>query len=93
LSAPAHGSGEHLAKMANDIADFFRSEPERKDAVAGIANHIAKFWTPRMRQKLVDFERDQHGTGLDELSREALRALAAQPAGARSSEPPGGDAG
>ena len=41
-------------QMANDIGNFFRSEPERKDAVAGIANHIAKFWTPRMRQKLLD---------------------------------------
>jgi formate dehydrogenase subunit delta len=79
--------------MANDIANFFRSEPERKDAVAGIANHIAKFWTPRMRQKLLDYEQEQHGTGLDELSREALRVLATQPAAAHPREAPGGDAG
>ena len=45
-----------------------------EDAVAGIANHIAKFWTRRMRQKLA-----AHGeAGLDELPREALRRLAAQ---------------
>ena len=93
MSGTAHGSGEQLAKMANDIANFFRSEPERKDAVAGIANHIAKFWTPRMRQKLLDYEHEQHGAGLDELSREALRALAAQAGAARPRETPGGDAG
>ena len=91
MSGTAHGSGEHLAQMANDIANFFRSEPERKDAVAGIANHIAKFWTPRMRQKLLDYERTQHGAGLDELSREALQALASGAAQPR--ETPGGDAG
>jgi formate dehydrogenase subunit delta len=93
LSAPAHGSGEQLAKMANDIANFFRSEPERKDAIAGIANHIAKFWTPRMRQKLLAYEQEQHGAGLDDLSREALQALAAEPKAARPRETPGGDAG
>ncbi|HXC09895.1 MAG TPA: formate dehydrogenase subunit delta [Steroidobacteraceae bacterium] len=38
--------------MANDIGNFFRAEPEREDAVAGIANHIDKFWTKRMREKL-----------------------------------------
>jgi formate dehydrogenase subunit delta len=93
LSGAAQGSSEHLAKMANDIADFFRSEPERKDAVAGIANHIAKFWTPRMRQKLADFARDQHGAGLDELSQEALRLLATPGGAPHPHEPPGGDAG
>jgi formate dehydrogenase subunit delta len=91
LSGPAHGSGEQLAKMANDIANFFRSEPERQDAVEGIANHIAKFWTPRMRQKLLDYEQAQHGAGLDELSREALHALASGAVQPR--ETPGGDAG
>ena len=49
----AHGNAEHLVQMANDIGNFFRSEPEPKDGIAGIANHIAKFWTPRMRQKLL----------------------------------------
>jgi formate dehydrogenase subunit delta len=68
-----HGGAEHLVQMANDIGNFFRAEPVREDAVMGIANHIAKFWTKRMRQKLA-----AHGEGgLDELPREALRRLAA----------------
>jgi formate dehydrogenase subunit delta len=85
--APDAGA-EHLVRMANDIGNFFRAEPVRDDAVAGIANHIAKFWTPRMRSKLAAHGED----GLDELPREALRRLAEN----RSSqiiEPAGGDAG
>jgi formate dehydrogenase subunit delta len=53
MSAEGHDGALHLVQMANDIGNFFRSEPEQKDAVDGIANHIAKFWTPRMRQKLM----------------------------------------
>ncbi len=82
--APEHGGAEHLVRMANDIGNFFRAEAVREDAVAGIANHIAKFWTPRMRRKLAI-----HGEGgLDELPREALRRLAESRGPA-----PGADAG
>jgi formate dehydrogenase subunit delta len=74
MSSEEHGGAEHLVRMANDIGNFFRAEPVREDAVAGIANHIAKFWTRRMRQKLA-----AHGeAGLDELPREAMRRLGAQ---------------
>ena len=92
-SVAAHGSAEHLVQMANDIGNFFRSEPERKDGIAGIANHIAKFWTPRMRQKLLAHLKEHGEAGLDELPREALKLLATQPAHAHPKEPPGGDAG
>jgi formate dehydrogenase subunit delta len=71
-----HGGAQQLVKMANDIGNFFRAESVREDAVAGIANHVAKYWTKRMRQKLA-----AHGEGgLDELPREAMRRLAEQPA-------------
>jgi formate dehydrogenase subunit delta len=90
---PGHGTGEHLVKMANDIGNFFRSEPDRKEAVAGIANHIAKFWTARMRQKLVGYLAQHGDTELDELPREALRELTARPASVIKPHEPGGDAG
>jgi formate dehydrogenase subunit delta len=88
-----HGSAAHLVKMANDIGNFFRSEPDRKQAIAGVANHIAKFWTPRMRQKLFDHLKVHGDADLDELPCEALKLLAVQPAAAHPKEPPGGDAG
>jgi formate dehydrogenase subunit delta len=88
-----HGSAEHLVKMANDIGNFFRSEPDRKEGIAGIANHIAKFWTPRMRQKLLAHLQEHGEAELDELPREALKLLATQSPAARPHEPAGGDAG
>jgi formate dehydrogenase subunit delta len=75
-----HGTSEHLVKMANDIGHFFGAEPEREDAIAGIANHIAKFWTKRMRDKLTAQIKRDGDAGLDELPREAVRRLAEQQA-------------
>jgi formate dehydrogenase subunit delta len=75
-----HGGAAHLVKMANDIGHFFGAEPEREDAIAGIANHIAKFWTKRMRDKLTAHINRDGNAGLDELPRDALRRLAVQPA-------------
>jgi formate dehydrogenase subunit delta len=87
---PEHGTADHLVKMANDIGDFFRAEPLREDAIAGIANHIAKFWTKRMREK-INAHLKQHGdAGLDELPRESLRRLSAG-THAHQKEPAGGD--
>jgi formate dehydrogenase subunit delta len=77
-----HGASEHLVKMANDIGRFFAAEPEREEAIAGIANHIAKFWTKRMRDKLTAQVVRDGDAGLDALPREALRRLTAQQAAA-----------
>jgi len=94
--AAAHGEGSggagHLVKMANDIGDFFRAEPEREDAIAGIANHITKFWTKRMREKLNSHLKQDGDAALDELPREAVRRLAVHEV-APQKESPGGDAG
>jgi formate dehydrogenase subunit delta len=85
-----HGSAEHLVKMANDIGDFFRAEPDPEDAIAGIANHIAKFWTKRMRDKINAHLKQDGDSGLDELPRAALQRLAAG-THAHQKEPAGGD--
>src|ERR1700688_1164788 len=76
----AHDTTEHLVKMANAIGQFFGAEPEREDAIAGIANHIAKFWTKRMRDKLTARIRRDGDASFDELPRGAVGRLAAQPA-------------
>jgi formate dehydrogenase subunit delta len=81
----------HLVQMANDIGNFFRAQPDREDAIAGIANHIRSFWTRRMREKLFAQIRDD-SSRLDDLPREALRRLMEQPA-RKADQPPGGDAG
>ena len=71
-----------LVRMANDIGNFFRAEPNREDAINGIAGHLSRFWTPRMREKLLARVR-QGDAGLDELPRAALlRVTAAKGPGA-----------
>ncbi|HEX4240812.1 MAG TPA: formate dehydrogenase subunit delta [Steroidobacteraceae bacterium] len=68
--------GEQLVKMANDIGRFFRAEPVREDAVAGIASHMGKYWTKRMRDKLRAYLAQAGADGgLEELPREAFQRL------------------
>jgi formate dehydrogenase subunit delta len=76
--------------MANDIGDFFRAQPH-DDAVAGIANHLRSFWTPKMRAQLTS-RMNEGDERLDELPREALRVLM-QASSAVPLQPAGGDAG
>lgn len=40
-----------LIHDANEIAKYFAAYP-REEALAGIADHIGKFWDPRMRKEL-----------------------------------------
>ncbi len=48
MSGVAQDSHAKLARMAHQIADFFRSYPQ-DEASRAIADHINHFWTPRMR--------------------------------------------
>jgi len=43
---------EKLIYMANQIAGFFRAQGHDR-AVAGIADHIQRFWEPHMRRRFV----------------------------------------
>jgi formate dehydrogenase subunit delta len=67
-------SAERLVQMANDIGHFFAAEPQRADAVAGIANHIQRFWDPRMRRQILA-HLQAGGAGLEELPRDAVASL------------------
>jgi len=68
---------ERLIKMANEISAFFEAEPDREQAVQGVAGHIRRFWEPRMRRQII--EHYQRGAaGLAEVAREAIALLAAE---------------
>ena len=43
----------NLIRMANRIGEFFEAMPDRDEALHGIAEHIQKFWDPRMRGRLL----------------------------------------
>ena len=62
---------DKLLRMANQIATFFRSYPE-KEAVAGVHKHIEAFWTPRMVSKL-EAALPSFGDRADILVRQAMR--------------------
>jgi formate dehydrogenase subunit delta len=64
---------ERLVYMANQIARFFGTQ-KHDEAVRGIADHIAKFWDPRMRQRIRE-HLAAGGEGLAPLAREAVAAL------------------
>jgi formate dehydrogenase subunit delta len=44
---------DHLIEMANQIGMFFDSLPDRDEALFDIAEHIRRFWEPRMRRVLL----------------------------------------
>jgi formate dehydrogenase subunit delta len=58
-------TSEKLVRMANQIAAFFHSKP-REQGIAGVAEHINKFWEPRMRRQLFEML-DSGGEGFNEL--------------------------
>jgi formate dehydrogenase subunit delta len=64
---------DRLIYMANQIGKFFQSQGHGK-AVPGIADHIHKFWDPRML-KSIFAHLDAGGAGLDPEVREALMTL------------------
>jgi formate dehydrogenase subunit delta len=66
-------SPDRLIYMANQIGKFFQSQGGEK-AVPGIAEHIKKFWDPRMRAKIVA-HLDAGGAELDPEVREAIAML------------------
>lgn len=63
-------SPDKLAYMANQIGAFFANEGEEK-AVAAIADHLRKFWDPRMRGAIVKYVND----GGDRLKPFVLEAV------------------
>lgn len=70
-------SPDKLIYMANQIGRFFASQGADV-AVAGIAEHIKKFWDPRMRATILA-HLATGGAGLDPPVKEAIGRLEAGP--------------
>ena len=67
---------QRLIEMANDIANYFASDPDREAGIAGMADHLRKFWDPRMRRQLIAHV-EAGGGGLSDLARAGVERLAA----------------
>ncbi len=63
-----------LVRMANDIAANFDCGHDRAREVAGVVDHIGRFWSPYMLDAMA--RHMQSGdTGLSDLAEQALREL------------------
>ncbi|MCR6734725.1 MAG: formate dehydrogenase subunit delta [Afipia sp.] len=66
-------SPDRLVYMANQIGKFFTSQGKAV-AVPGIAEHIKKFWDPRMRSAILA-HLEKGGAGLDPEVKDAVMTL------------------
>jgi formate dehydrogenase subunit delta len=67
----ANSETTHLLAMANDIAANLSFQG---DAADRIADHINRFWAPRMRKLLLEYAADG-GQGLSEALKPALEKI------------------
>lgn len=63
----------NLVHMANRIGEFFAALPDPEEAKDGIAEHLRRYWEPRMRRALLE-HLAQGGGELLPLVRESLEA-------------------
>ena len=66
-------SPDKLAYMANQIGKFFAHQ-KHEQAVASIADHLQKFWDPRMRGTILA-QYDSVKSQLDPLVQQAVEQL------------------
>ena len=86
MSSHSASSADKLIYMANQIAKFFESQGQEK-AVAGTADHLKKFWDPRMRSQIVAHV-TAGGSGLDPVARKAIEQLPEMKTAASAATPP-----
>ncbi|MEQ1616755.1 MAG: formate dehydrogenase subunit delta [Terricaulis sp.] len=70
---------EKLVHMANQIGKFFAAQGKEAE-IAGVADHLKKFWDPRMRAQILEHS-TKGGDGLDANVRAGVDRLrqASQP--------------
>ena len=66
-----------LIKMTNEIGDFFAgvevNDPQA--AARDVANHLKRYWDPRMRAQMLKYYEERQGAGLTDLARNAVALL------------------
>jgi formate dehydrogenase subunit delta len=75
-----------LIKMANEIGDFFAGESPPGQAPRDVANHLRRYWEPRMRREIVAHY-GRGAAGLSDIARDAVGLLAAEAPAQRTPSP------
>ena len=71
---PTADPARKLVKMANEIGAFFAANPDPAVVRAGIADHLRRFWDPRMRRALLAWIDEGGGKGLTPVVLESILA-------------------
>ena len=64
----------HLVDMVNEIAAFFAGEEPAK-APENVANHLRRYWDPRMRKQIVEHTTSHDGEGLSPVAKAGVALL------------------
>jgi formate dehydrogenase subunit delta len=67
-------NSDYLVNMINQIAKNFSYVDEKEKAAGLVAEHITKFWEPRMKQQLVACI-EQGGHGMSDVSLMAAKLV------------------
>ena len=63
----------HLVAMVNEIAAFFAGEDPAK-AAENVANHLRRYWDPRMRRHIVEHA-SKGGEGLSQVAKSGVELI------------------
>jgi formate dehydrogenase subunit delta len=64
---------QHLVDMVNEIAAFFAGEEPAK-AAENVANHLRRYWDPRMRRQIVTHV-TEGGAGLSDVAKAGVALI------------------
>ena len=64
-----------LIKMTNEISDFFAGTTDADAAAKDVANHLRRYWEPRMRAQMLKYYEERQGAGLNDLAKSGVALL------------------
>jgi len=64
-----------LIKMANEIGEFFGGTTDPEAAARDVANHLRRYWEPRMRAQMLSYYEQRQGAGLSDVAKSAVGLL------------------
>ena len=66
-----------LIKMTNEIGEFFAGADSKDPEAAArdVANHLKRYWDPRMRVQMLKYYEERGGAGLTDLGKRAVGLL------------------
>ena len=64
---------QHLVDMVNEIAAFFAGE-DPNAAAPNVANHLRRYWDPRMRKQITEHARSG-GSGLSQAAKQGVELI------------------